>query len=147
MLKRDTRVQVVILKEDKYILLKHYSVKEDKYFWALPGGGKEKGESEEEGAIREVFEETGLKIKLLPWKFEIEAMDKRFYNRMVTFIGYPIEGQVKVGYDPEEDMCQYYRLVDIKWQHLYDDEYLSDSTLKCIQQVRRVLKNNLHIIE
>lgn len=31
--------------------------------WAFPGGGAEEGESAEECIVREVFEETGLKIK------------------------------------------------------------------------------------
>ena len=37
----------------------------DLLIWNLPGGGIEENETPEEAAIRETFEETGFKIKLL----------------------------------------------------------------------------------
>lgn len=36
----------------------------DNGLWCLPGGGMEAGESVEECCIREVFEETGLRVKV-----------------------------------------------------------------------------------
>lgn len=35
----------------------------DPQFWKFPGGGIEKGETPEEAAVREVFEETGVRIR------------------------------------------------------------------------------------
>jgi 8-oxo-dGTP pyrophosphatase MutT (NUDIX family) len=32
------------------------------WYWVTPGGGREEGESEEECAVREVLEETGLRL-------------------------------------------------------------------------------------
>ncbi len=32
------------------------------WYWVTPGGGREHGESEQECAVREVFEETGLRV-------------------------------------------------------------------------------------
>ena len=36
----------------------------DNGFWGLPGGWLDVGESVEQGAIREVFEETGLRVRI-----------------------------------------------------------------------------------
>lgn len=52
---------VFILNKKKEILLIKRS---DNNLWALPGGCQDLGESSAEGAVREVFEETGLIIKL-----------------------------------------------------------------------------------
>ena len=49
-------------KDSKKFLLIHHKKMET---WVQPGGHIEMNESPEEAAIREVFEETGLKIKIL----------------------------------------------------------------------------------
>ncbi|MCH9630374.1 MAG: RNA pyrophosphohydrolase [Chlamydiia bacterium] len=55
-------VSVVIFKDDykKILLIK----REDVPVWALPGGGIEENETTETTAVREVEEETGLKVKI-----------------------------------------------------------------------------------
>lgn len=50
----------IILNENGEVLLQQ----RDSGLWGLPGGIMELGESLEETAVREVFEETGLKIKV-----------------------------------------------------------------------------------
>lgn len=59
----------VINPENKKILL----VKHKKFGkWVQPGGHIEHGETPEEAAIREVYEETGVKVKLLGERFPRE---------------------------------------------------------------------------
>ncbi|MFQ6068796.1 MAG: NUDIX hydrolase [Candidatus Bathyarchaeia archaeon] len=55
---------LVILKtnEGKFVLVKQYSIREDRILWTFPGGNVRRNESFEHCAIREVKEETGLNI-------------------------------------------------------------------------------------
>lgn len=52
----------VVMKPDRRVLLLH---KRDERVWCLPKGTVEPGETVEETALREVREETGLRVKLL----------------------------------------------------------------------------------
>ncbi|PZS08441.1 MAG: hypothetical protein DLM70_02650, partial [Chloroflexi bacterium] len=56
------RAQVVLL-DGRRILLAEHSRPDDAY-WVLPGGAVEPGETPEQAAMREVLEETGLRILL-----------------------------------------------------------------------------------
>ena len=53
---------VVVLHPETREVLLHK--REDFRVWALPGGGIENGESWEEAAVRETFEETGYRIRV-----------------------------------------------------------------------------------
>lgn len=146
MLKRDTRVQIIIIEKGKYILLKHHAIKTGVFFWGIPGGGREAGETDEEAAIRETYEETSLKVKLLPIKIEgVHKMKPPMYNRIVTFLAYPIEGKAKVGYEPEVEMKQEYELVDIKLQDFYDDDDIGELTIDYIKEFRKIVDSDRFI--
>ena len=55
---------VLIVNEHNCLLLQH---RRDNQYWGLIGGSMEIGESLEDTARREVFEETGLKLDELNW--------------------------------------------------------------------------------
>lgn len=54
---------VILNTEGQILLVKHSYGKNN---WDLPGGRSEENESAQETAIREVLEETGLKVKIGP---------------------------------------------------------------------------------
>lgn len=56
------RPATIVLKEGKVLLVK--SKYQDEEFYLFPGGGLEFGETIEEAAVRETFEETGVKVKI-----------------------------------------------------------------------------------
>lgn len=53
----------VIIKENECILFIK-RVKHDKVYYVFPGGGAEAGETPEDTAIREAYEELGVQVKL-----------------------------------------------------------------------------------
>lgn len=59
--KRSVAGVVFSPERSKVLLIKRRDVN----IWALPGGGVDPGENPEEAVIREVFEETGLSVKIL----------------------------------------------------------------------------------
>jgi len=96
-------VRVVIPDEEGRILMVKQS-HEGKEIWMVPGGGIEAGENAAEAAVREVLEETGLKVRInrLLWHVEeiSESRGQRFVN---FFLAEKVGGSLGLGADPEFD--------------------------------------------
>ncbi len=56
------RPATIVIKDEKVLLVS--SKYKDEEFYLFPGGGMEFGETIEEAAVRETFEETGVKVKV-----------------------------------------------------------------------------------
>ena len=134
--KRKTRVQIAIVKDEQLLVLYHVMPQHNREFWGLPGGGVEKNETAEAAAIREAKEETCLDIALADFRYEYKTENSPFYEKVVTFIGYPVGGEAKVGHDPEEGMTAIVKLTDIKWHPLYDNAGLEGITQKDLEKIR-----------
>lgn len=64
-----------------YLLVKHLAG-----HWSFPKGHAEKGESDEQTALREIYEETGLQVALLPeWSKTVIYSPRLFVRKKVTF--------------------------------------------------------------
>ncbi|MHA2610013.1 MAG: NUDIX domain-containing protein [bacterium JZ-2024 1] len=69
--------------------------------WALPGGFVEYGERVEDAVLREVYEETGLKVRLEHFigVFSDPERDPRGHTVSLAFLCSPVEGNLRAGDD------------------------------------------------
>ena len=61
-------------------------------------------------------------------------------KRVITFIGYPMAGEAKLGHDPEEGMSDIVKLTDIKWHPLWDEHGMDGVRKSEILQIRKFLE-------
>lgn len=101
---------IIVENENKEILLEE---KVDRNVWCLPGGLQELGETFEEVAIRELFEETGLQVK----KEDLTLIDvisgesrkdkypngDEVYNNTVLYVVSKYTGKLNYGYEEITD--------------------------------------------
>lgn len=75
--------------------------------WCFPKGHVEKNETEEETAIREIREETGLKVSILEGFREVidYCPKENVHKDVVYFIAKPLKGHIKV---QEEELAEAY---------------------------------------
>jgi len=112
------RVSAAILRqngdEDEVLMVQHCR-RDGTLYWQLPGGGLENGETEEQGILRELFEETALQGRIIRWLFSIPYR----YGSSTTFL-VEIEAGAEaiLGSDPEEEDLDHQKLVGVAWKSL-----------------------------
>jgi len=79
-------VDIIIEVNNKIVLIKR---KNPPFGWALPGGFVDYGESYEDAAVREAFEETGLQLKKITQfhTYSDPGRDARMHTASTVFIG------------------------------------------------------------
>ncbi|MBC7218646.1 MAG: NUDIX hydrolase [Hadesarchaea archaeon] len=72
--------------------------------WALPGGFVEYGEKVEDAAVREAFEETGLRVKLLGLigVYSDPNRDPRGHTVSICYLAKKAGGRLRSGSDAKE---------------------------------------------
>jgi 8-oxo-dGTP pyrophosphatase MutT (NUDIX family) len=58
--------RLLLIDPDQRLLLIHERIEDGRTHWITPGGGVESGERPYDAAVREVYEETGLRVRLPP---------------------------------------------------------------------------------
>ncbi len=93
------RSAVILIKNESILLAKHS--KKNRDYWVIPGGTAEEGETIEETAVREIMEETGLKVKIKKLAFVSEVIDKLPPRHILDFFfeGCIISGRLEKGCD------------------------------------------------
>ncbi|MGM7700401.1 NUDIX hydrolase [Pseudalkalibacillus sp. Hm43] len=87
--------------------------KEDSYFWSVPGGAVEEGETIEQAAVRETKEEAGLDIEITGLHSVRETIFQERGHQVVFFhfYGRIIGGELRSA-DPDND------ILEVEWVDL-----------------------------
>lgn len=124
----------VIIREGERIVLIQRDKEPSKGLWAFPGGAVELGESLQDAARREVFEETGLIVAVGEVATVIdhvvcdEAGQTRYHYVIIDYMARPMGGTLQPGTD----------VSDARWFRLADLDDL-DMTEKAGQLARQLL--------
>ena len=128
---------------DKKILLCHHKTFNR---WVQPGGHIEMGETPEETALRETYEETGVRIKLIGERFPREDDFLRPLgiqrNRGkdgslhvdITYVGVPLSQDNVIG-DDEIDRFAWFSMEELNDINIFQDikisyQYILDNIIK-----------------
>jgi 8-oxo-dGTP diphosphatase len=111
-MKRDVRVSVLVFKDDKLLVVN--MKRKDSDIYVLAGGGLEAGESIFQAGVREVFEETGLLVKIVKLAYIKELYTDDSESMDFVLLGVVVKGELVKGYDPEyeEQFLNDVRFVD-----------------------------------
>lgn len=128
---------------DKKILLCHHKTFNR---WVQPGGHIEQGETPEETALRETYEETGVRIKLVGERFPREddflrplgiqknrGKDGNIHVD-ITYVGIPLSQDMIIS-DDEIDRFAWFSMEELKDLDVFQDikisyQYILDNIIK-----------------
>jgi len=122
------RVCGAIIRNDKILMVLHKHDKRE--YWTLPGGEVEIGESPEDAVIREILEETHIKVEV-----QKQIFDEKFENsicRCYLMSETNFQQSASLGFDPEESHLpqEEKMLQDLKWQSL--EEFKNDKQVNLV---------------
>lgn len=115
---RHTRYQGAIVQDGHILLISHTEPQAGRFYWAMPGGGIEPGESEAECVRREMKEETCLDVRVERLLFSDESEPGGPYRRINTYLCAPLSGEAAPGYEPEGEASSWYRISAVRWVDL-----------------------------
>lgn len=96
------RVAGIIPMEDGFAFMHRVGVKKKndyEEYYTFPGGGLENNETPEEGTIREIKEEFGIRVKIV--KKLYETYFEKFHQREIFYLCEYVDGIFGTGTGPE----------------------------------------------
>lgn len=96
------RVAGIIPMEDGFAFMHRVGVKKKndyEDYYTFPGGGLENNETPEEGTIREIKEEFGIRVKIV--KKLYETYFEKFHQREIFYLCEYVDGTFGTGTGPE----------------------------------------------
>ena len=122
-------VGVICFRGDEVLLVKR-GTPPRKGDWSIPGGRIEPGESQTDAALRELFEETGVTVKLGP---KVELVEACFENKdyhLHDYIATWVSGTPQAGDDAAE--ARFYPPEDLEGLGMWP------KTLEVIETARKL---------
>lgn len=135
------RPSVIVIK-DRKVLCVRSKYKDEEYF-LFPGGGPEKGETLEDCAIREVFEETNIKVRITKLLYTNDYIanreeDLRCLN--IFFLGEIIEDRE---IHNDNDPCKHKGIIkDVVWIPLEDFEKIDFRPKELAKRLKKDFEKN-----
>lgn len=112
MSKQPDGVFVVIRNDNNEIL---FGFQRERQIWSLPGGGLETNEGLYAGAVREVWEETGLSVQIVRWLglLTLQRTPTCLPETIYLFEAEVVGGQLQPDGD-EIEACRYFSLAELE---------------------------------
>lgn len=91
------RVCLAVVDDGKILLVPHLKTDAGEVQWVVPGGKIEFGERLTEAAVREFFEETGLRAEVtgLLTVSEVILSERPYHSVTISFLGRMIGGELR----------------------------------------------------
>ena len=115
-----TRYQGAIVKDHHILLIKHLEHASGYSYWVIPGGKRERNETEEDCILREMLEETGLVVTVERLILDEEGFPLGIYKRLKTYLCRVVHGEARPGFEPEAIAAQEYAISEVRWFDLND---------------------------
>ncbi|MFX1326084.1 MAG: NUDIX domain-containing protein [Promethearchaeota archaeon] len=119
---RIMRYQGAVILNDQILLIKHRQYNDGFEYWLLPGGGIEKGETEEECVKREIKEETNLDVVVERLLLDIPGQANSVYRFYKTYLSKPLTYNAQPGSEPELGSGVGYEISEVGWYDLHSEE-------------------------
>jgi 8-oxo-dGTP diphosphatase len=137
---RNIRVSVLLFKEDELLVI---NMKRDSSnIFILPGGALENKESIFDAGIREVKEETNLKIGIEKIAYIKELYTENEESLDIILLGKILKGKLRKGYDPEYGNNQV--LNEVRWVKIKNLNNLNFHPKQLANHLEPDFKNNFN---
>ncbi|WKZ41432.1 MAG: NUDIX domain-containing protein [Anaerolineales bacterium] len=92
------RAGIILIEDGKLALMERH--KQGRHYFAFPGGGVDEGETEEQAAVREAYEELGIHVEVMQLAAEVLREGRR---KQVYFLVQRTGGEFGTGTGEEYD--------------------------------------------